>query len=775
MGIIENRTNTKTKINSMTRVETRRRHRQQKGQCQALSAGITTPARTLPARGSHKRTNTLDGITADGTVRKEELHGHSLGDFEDVLIAIDDFLGVGARNETTRVATRRDPKTSPLGSEHFSTTSKNSRTDLRTVPRTRHKSFSETNKSRSGKLSRLYTLSSAINGEDKITCSVGRKARAGTRSRSSQRSSKTLHLSAPATSTYNGPCRWQGKLCIDTLDGDPLDLVLRCRGQDRPEAHKRAAGFNNAESPLPLNPDPEAGTHSIICLKGQTDEVRDAADGAPASAGVFRLSHPGSGFVHYGYTWDITRAKAHQLRLLRGDGDTREVHPHRSLAAVVRGHHRTGRRSIDQEIRFEVVHLVPLPTRFHASEFDHALREACAEKVVARRSWLLVLIARHFQRRHLSSAFQHILAMCRYLIEFEATAAAAEIQRTWRGYIGRVLTRLERDWQARERMRVVPVTWTQARHRGRQGRLRVAEVQNCRDLAAAADEVLSRRLTAATRVQRWLRRSLQRRLDTITEKDDDAAVSNNTVASTKVDGKIPLEDGTEIEIINGGVRGLTRPLSASEVHVAWDLSSSDEGVSLRVSDRGNLRFAQAEDFSRPTPRSSLTEVSDLQSPRPLFSQHVSGYNSLFPPLSEDTPESLPTAQRKRCLQPSQKVSGTEMPEAADGTVVGRLSAVDLSQLVLERNALSISAMTIQAAWRGFLIRLEIRKRKRAVAALRKKRESKWRQQRGVVGKQVAVGWDDRRELEEGMGSHEDGADKGVRSPCVDIQVDIHVS
>lgn len=63
---------------------------------------------------------------------------------------------------------------------------------------------------------------------------------------------------------------------------------------------------------------------------------------------------------------------------------------------------------------------------------------------------------------------------------------------------------------------------------------------------------------------------------------------------------------------------------------------------------------------------------------------------------------------------------------------------DASRLVLESDPDFTAATAIQAAWKGFLVRLLVRKKRRAAVILREKREGKWRQQRAVVGKQVSL-------------------------------------
>lgn len=610
---------------------------------------------------------------------------------------------------------------------------------------------------------------------------------------------------------------------VFSLQDDPLDLMLRSRSQPRPDV-QGLARFGITD---------KRARHD--CL-----DTRETAATPAAAAGVFRLAHPGTGFVHYGYSWDVARAEEDQLRRLKaGSGGSGGKdgcsHPHRGLSAVVRGcHHASGgcwpraeegkgqeqeqekqeeqaSRSGTDLLRFEVVRTVPLPTRFRATDFEDTMREACVEELWNRRAQLLVLMARKYRRKHCNPAFRRIVVACRQLRSNELHAAAAEVQRGWRGSRGRVSARCKRDARRRECLRITRervsgtlAVWVQARHRGILGRRRANGAREKKEAESSA--------VAASAIQRWVRSTSQRRRRDASEAAGVAANNGGALPAPTTTivydedkpyfGKKPDESG---EIFVGAARGPPRAISPSEIRAAEDLGGKDlEPLRSEVSDwsaiesrpedtegRGSNANTQGKrrrpSSSRETrgstplgsrnhnPRGYSASDRSRGRTRPSSSGGSSG-RQLRDGVFEGVPKSGEWAADDRPRSSSTDSSSERdilrtYVERVPSLVPAAAPNADASRLVLEGDPLFSAATAIQAAWRGFVERLRARKRRRAAAALRRKREGKWRQQRGVVGKQLSVGWDERRGLEEGGGDEGgEGQRLGGRSSCIDIQV-----
>lgn len=69
--------------------------------------------------------------------------------------------------------------------------------------------------------------------------------------------------------------------------------------------------------------DPDHHLDTQVAANVATPWASDSA--VPPPAGVFRLSHGGTGFVHYGYSWDIRAAKIEHMRQRLGTGTESEV------------------------------------------------------------------------------------------------------------------------------------------------------------------------------------------------------------------------------------------------------------------------------------------------------------------------------------------------------------------------------------------------------------------------------------------------------------------
>ena len=550
-------------------------------------------------------------------------------------------------------------------------------------------------------------------------------------------------------------------------DEDPLDLMLRSKGQTR-----RGLEGLQVHTGYATEPDDDGF---------DTNNGKLAANFDGAVAGVFRLTHAETGFVHYGYSWDIAGAKADQLRRLKikcdtGTSSISGAHPHRGLSAVVRGQleqhgfgvqpgYSTKNRSTINSlrdagmpnIRFEVVRLVPLPARFRAIDFEKKMAEACAREVVDRRSHLLVLAARQYKTKHVGPAFRRIFANYERAKSDEQCAAAVEVQRVWRGQHARYLVRREREAEILDRLEIeraragaVLAAWAQAKHRGDVGRRRANERRGERAAEMAA-RMKQESITAATTIQQWVR--------SVYHERKTAAAAAEKASVDAILHAMRLEEETKEPLSSGmPLRGPPRPISASEARVAIDPSDVDTKASLSVA-------SYESSFSSPQRRPSSSREF-----RPRSITHSQDDTSDAPGARQDPirrkqrerkrPSSAPRSNHVGDVRPREDV--VELITAGD-FVPDTLP--DASRLVLEGNPDFTAATAIQAAWRGFMTRLGARKRRRAAAALRRKREGKWRKQRGVVGKRVSVAWDERKDFEGGRG---DG-DGGVAA-CIEIQV-----
>ena len=605
---------------------------------------------------------------------------------------------------------------------------------------------------------------------------------------------------------------------VFSLQDDPLDLMLRSRSQPRPDV--------------------QGLTRFGITDKSARHDYLDTRETAatPAAAGVFRLAHPGTGFVHYGYSWDVATAEEDQLRRLKagsGCSDGRDgcSHPHRGLSAVVRGcHHASGRcwlpaggegqekereeqeeqasRSGADILRFEVVRRVPLPTRFRATDFEDTMREACAEELWNRRAQLLVLMARKYRRKHCDPAFRRIVVACRQLRSSEEHAAAAEVQRGWRGSRGRVSARCKRDSRRRECLRIARervsgtlAVWVQARHRGILGRRRANGAREKKE-AESLEQTRRSSAVAASAIQRWVRSTSQRRRREASEGVGEA--DNNGGALLSAPTTTIADD--EAKPYLRTARGPPRAISPSEIRAAEDLGGEDLETPLRsevsgwstIDSRSEDTEGRGSNANRQGKRRRPSSSRETRGTTPLDSRNHNprGYSASDKSRGRSRPSSSggPSARQLRdgvfggdtkfgewVADDRCRSSSADSSRERDilRTYAGRAPSLglaatpnaDASRLVLEGDPLFSAATAIQAAWRGFVERLRARKRRRAAAALRRKREGKWRQQRGVVGKQLSVGWDERRGLEEGDGDEGvDGQRVGGRLSCIDIQV-----
>ena len=724
-------------------------------------------------------------------------HKHHLEDVENLLEAVGGFIGTtkgtgagGAQEYRFRPQTYGNcssnnhevPASGPTGS-----------CARRKPPRAATAAVQNTN---SGRLPRLYTQLSAVSATNSSTTNMLKQPP----------EMRSISFARPSTQ--------QERECfVFNLQDDPLDLMLRSRTQPRPDVQGLVKfGINDKEP-----------RHEHLNA------------GKVATAGVFRLAHPDTGFVHYGYSWDITRAEEDQLRLLKaGRGGSSsgssssnkdsEFHPHRGLSDIVCGHYASGGLCTERKegedasrwdraagtLRFEVVRSVPLPTRFRVSDFEDTMREACAEELWHRRAHLLVLMARRYQRKHCNPAFRRMLTTCRALSGIENHAAALEAQRAWRGFRGRVSARHKREERRRERLRIerekmsgILAVWVQARHRGMEGRRRANRVRENNATKELVERKRRSSAEAAGAIQRWLRSTSQRR-KYASELVDEAATNGASSASpTDVDddeGK-PCPSGENRDSRKdtmGAARGPPRAISPSEVRVA-------EGLGRKENMEGPLPSKES-DRSVIESREGSAEVYDGIATRQGKRQRPSSSRLARNPLRDSSapdrgkgrgrrrPSSGSSSARqlndgmfagpaalnfgKGNVADDELLRTSASPDSSDRDIISRMTigrvptfvppAPDASRLVLEGDPLFTAAAAIQAAWRGFIERLRIRKRRRTAEALRRKREGKWRQQRGVVGKKVAVGWDDRRGLEE-----RDGEEEGqgrVGSSCIDIQV-----
>ncbi|CAM9115968.1 unnamed protein product [Ectocarpus sp. 13 AM-2016] len=698
----------------------------------------------MRSRNSVKGTS--DMIAGGSGGYEEPTDRYPMDDFDSLLTAIDGFI----RGRTDGASTDRSRP--PTGFEHLDSNSRTHQLPAKTDGGAR--------------LPRLYSRSSSV-----LAADLGSQSRPGTRKKD-RRTSMTKASPAPpsAVNILTLHPALEERISYG-LHNDPMDLMLRSKGQRRSglgdlQIRPGSAGLNNNAAPF-------------------------GGGSSAAIAGVLRLTHAATGYVHYGYSWDIGGAKAEQLRRLRlesgesSSSNSNDLHPHRGLSAIVCGHKENNLGSRDylegntrkklrgsaeaamRPIRFEVVRRVSLPTRFRAVDFDNYLREACQQELLDRRAHLLVLVARKYKIKHVGPAFRRMLDTCRREGEDEMVAAAAEIQRTWRGLHSRDLARRAREKRdrdrvetKRERVGTILATWAQAKHRGNLGRRRACSLRGEKIAGAAARERQTS-ANAAVVIHRWIRSVIRRRKEAAAAADK--AILDALLEAIRWEEERRDSPPTD-ETPQRNIRGPPRPISASEARVAKDSCDADTEVSLSGASERNSDVPPDTAVQERTPGRSNSQ-QEQKYRRPSSSRRGPDV-----PLHENgKPRQEPRSRGQReGKRPSSASRSTQ--KTGDSTSVERArpdtpELPDASQLVLEGDPKFTSATAIQAAWRGFFARLGIRKRRRAAAALKRKREGKWRKQRGVVGKRVAVAWDERRDLEEGG----EGGGAGGKAYCTEIQ------
>lgn len=679
------------------------------------------------------------GSVEGGSGNKEPFGEHPMDEFDNLLRAFDGILAAdGTSTALYNVgSTLRDVPVSVAGP-------------------CRH--IRATSDSCGDRLPRLEDRSSSTSAADDFQCKHPLRTCAKRRRMShSPHAQKSPHA------------RWDSTLQVkrhpvlyNPQDDDPLNLVLRSKGRRRP-GHAFESGTDDLDT----------------CSRGAGGHLGDG--GCGAIAGVFRLQHVGTGFVHYGYSWDIAGAEMDQLRRL-SSCNISPPHPHRGLSAVVRKQRQhdgcdgqiepwAPRKATLESLRmrFEVVRQVPMPTRFRASDFEKKLREACGQELLERREHLLVLAARQYQNKHVGPAFRRMLAVCGREGDDEQCAAAAEVQRAWRGFQVRYSSRRAQERELRDqaercraRVGAVLAIWAQAKHRGKKGRQRANEKRRRQSVETAAREKQAA-VAAAFTIQKWLRSVYQARREAAAAADK--AANDDLLSAIRAEDKAnePLSG-------NEAPRPPPRPISASEARVANDLCQVDTEASLSgASDWSSASLASTRDSNQ----------SKEQQPQRAPSAHGLRHGST--PCSQDDNNRHQSSRKQRgSRRPASAprfsdVAGEQTPGDNPRPTIPAAATLDVlpdaSRLVLEGDPGFAAATAIQAAWRGFVTRMALRKRRRAAAALRRKREGKWRQQRGVVGKQVSVAWDERRGMEEGGGRGDEGrARRRGSEGCIDIQV-----
>lgn len=162
-------------------------------------------------------------------------------------------------------------------------------------------------------------------------------------------SSRTRDSPSPAHSHSESPL----KVSSYDLDDGPFDVMLRSKHTTEWMTSKQRRNIDNVE----IADDPEysngfvvvgsknsGGDHSDTALEEiVTPNCSSSFGAASPPAGIFRISDPDTGFVHYGYSWDLSGAKAEQL--LKLEQDTVEIasdrgHPHKGLSSVAQWHKR---------------------------------------------------------------------------------------------------------------------------------------------------------------------------------------------------------------------------------------------------------------------------------------------------------------------------------------------------------------------------------------------------------------------------------------------------
>lgn len=708
---------------------------------------VPAPGGEPATRWPRKKTQNPGGV-AGARGYEEPYDGHPMDDFDDLLQAFDGILG--GTTDGTSIISRHN-----VGSDQRDTPI--SATPVTAMGYFRQDCLCAAPGDGGDRLPRLDSRSSSTSAADDIPRKhprTGAKRRRRFATPPPQESPLVL-----CDSTIQGE---RSRALHSLYYDDPLNLVLRSKGQRRP-GHSIESGNDN------LN------------LSSREDSNAAFGDGdSGAVAGVFRLTHAGTGFVHYGYSWDIGGAKADQLRQL-SSGNSSDPHPHRGLSAVVRrqqqqhgndgqiqawASRKTGFNSL--KLRYEVVRQGPMPTRFRASDFDKKLREACAQELLDRRGHLLVLAARQYQRKHVRPAFTRMLAVCRREGDDEKCAAAAEIQRAWRGFRVRDSSRRARETERRDRAEAgrtragdVLAMWAQAMHRGHQGRRR-ANIMRERQTAEAAAREEQASAAAAVTIQRWVRSVYLARKEAAAAADEAAVEELLRVIREEKEAKESSMGVTP--------RPPPRPISASEARVANYICEQDTEATLpEASDWSSTMTTATRDSSKSVAHSPLRAPSNREFRRRSTTRSQDDTNQHPPPRKQRGSKRPASAPRFSDVAGAQSPGDSLRP--ASPSAVAPAVLPDASHLVLEGEPGFAGATAIQAAWRGFITRMGLRKSRRAAAALRKKREGKWRKQRGVVGKRLSVAWDERRGLEEGGGwGDQGGARRRGSECCIEIQV-----
>lgn len=153
------------------------------------------------------------------------------------------------------------------------------------------------------------------------------------------------------------------------LEDGPFDVMLRSKSITGRMTSKQRSNLNNVE----IGDDPEStNTFRAVGSRHSGNDHPDPALAeivtidwssgsgvAPPPAGIFQISDPGTGFVHYGYSWNVYGAKAEQLLKLEHDTDETGSgwgHPHKGLSSIARwrkrqdGESQTGRQGMRRRV-----------------------------------------------------------------------------------------------------------------------------------------------------------------------------------------------------------------------------------------------------------------------------------------------------------------------------------------------------------------------------------------------------------------------------------------
>lgn len=720
--------------------------------------GANSPS--FPVRSSARCKKELYGTTAN--IRGEHLK-HPMDDFDDLLDAFDGFIG------SANMTGADLPVTSYALPQTFGN-SRPLKTPVNPISRDMPDQFTKgCDNTLLPRLHSPFLAGYTAHSLPRFTA----KLRHGI---SYDDNAQTFAASPPIYINPMPPCV-ERRPCRDILHEDPLNLMLRSKYRGKSKL-KGSNLVRNMTEPLlfELEGTEMARQDDLSFSRGGPTSL---GGGSVTEAGIFRISHPGAGIVYYGSSWDIAGAKEDQLRQLRCRNDSEVgVHPHKGLSAVVQGKTTDDqgaggtpkeiKRWDEGSIHFEVVRRIPLPTRFRASDFEEMLREACTRELWLRQVGLLVRMARQYQRKKCGPAFRHILTVCRLQAYAEINAAVVQVQSVWRGLRGRFTAQLKQEMQGEMYLRsrqanvsAIVALWTQARYRGHAGRRKVGEEKKVMKLLAKR-----KRLPGGPATTLWQRSSSQREGKAANVhangkeiKGDPSEEIQSEEDETISSDDVPIAGN----LLAGIVRGPPRPISASEVRVAEHLCGPDTGtLPSEESNCSALEHPTWGKSRRPSDEHQLSQRPSLFREARASSNKMEGVGA---PINGEGSTDMKIKYNK-----SDDFTGDASSFDIRPLSTFTPAAPDASRLVFDGDPLSASATTIQAGWRGFISRLEGRKRRRVAAALRRKREGKWRQQRGVIGKQVPVGWDERRGLQEGFEGYDGGRRPRGGAPCIDIQV-----